>query len=184
MIASVLANCVMLTRVTFLVLILLPSMLVYVYLPLGMMLLAAILIASYFYLKGGKQLVGGSKMTVKSPFSIRPALTFAAFVAIILFVSKAASALLGSYGLYIAAFFAGLADVDAITVSAAEIASSGMEPLAVAATAIVIAVIVNIAIRIVYAFYFGTKKFGMYTVIMAAGMIAAGSIGAILILML
>jgi uncharacterized membrane protein (DUF4010 family) len=49
---------------------------------------------------------------------------FAAFIAIVLFISKAALVYLGSYGLFMTSAIAGLADVDAITISTSRLAAS------------------------------------------------------------
>lgn len=175
MIASTLANTVMLVRVLVLVLIFFPGLVVHIYLPLGIMFVASILVASYFYLQG-RGYAKSEPIKLKTPFSIGPALVFGAFIAVILFVSKAALVYLGSYGLYLTSMFAGLADVNAITVSVSRLASGGLAAIWTAVFAIMLAVFVNLAVHAVYAFYFGTRKFGLYTAAMAAIVIAAGTI--------
>jgi uncharacterized membrane protein (DUF4010 family) len=80
----------------------------------------------------------------------------------------------GNAGLYLTSAVAGLADVDAITISSSQLASSGLAAAPAAVTAILIAVFVNLAIHSAYAYYFGTKKFGLYNAIMAAVIIVAG----------
>ncbi len=173
MVASTLANMVMLLRVIFLASIFFVGLIPYLYLPLGIMCVASILVASYFYLQGRGNGKAG-QIQLKTPFNIVPALIFAAFLAIVLFISRAALLYLGSYGLFITSAAAGLADVDAITVSTARLAASGLADPLTAVTAIMIAVFVNLAIHGAYAFYFGTKKFGLYNAAMAAIIIAAG----------
>jgi len=173
MVASTLANMVMLLRVVFLVSIFFAGLIPYVYLPLGIMCVASILVASYFYLQGRGNGKAG-QVQLKTPFNIVPALLFAAFIAMVLFISRAALIYLGSYGLFLTSAAAGLADVDAITVSTARLAASGLADPLTAVTAIMIAVFVNLAIHSAYAFYFGTKKFGLYNAAMAAIVIAAG----------
>jgi uncharacterized membrane protein (DUF4010 family) len=59
MVAVTLSNLVMLIRVLFLVSIFFAGLLPYVYLPIGMMCLACLLVASYFYLKGRGNGKGG-----------------------------------------------------------------------------------------------------------------------------
>ncbi len=182
MVASTLANAVMLIRVAFIVLVFFPALLYYIYIPLGAMFIVGLLVASYFYLQSNRMSHQGQPIRLGSPFSIKPALTFGALITIILFVSKIAASYLGSYGLYITALFAGLADVDAIAISASELASSQSILPVVAVVSILIAVFVNLGIRVAYAYYFGTKKFGAYTILMAVTMVGAGGIIAILIL--
>jgi len=179
MVATTLSNTVMLLRVLFLIFLFFPALLINIYLPIGFMFVASILVAAYFYIQGrgdGK----GEPIHLKTPFSIGPALIFTAFIAIVLFISKAALVYVGSYGLYLTSAFAGLADVNAITVSTSQLASGGFATPHTAALAILIAVFVNLAIHGVYAFYFGTKKFGLYTVAMATVIVAAGALVALL----
>jgi uncharacterized membrane protein (DUF4010 family) len=67
-----------------------------------------------------------------NPFSIAPALKFALLFVLILFVSKAALDFIGARALYLTAVFAGLTDVDAITLTIARLARESLD----AATAI------------------------------------------------
>jgi uncharacterized membrane protein (DUF4010 family) len=98
----------------------------------------------------------------------------------VLFISRAALLYAGSYGLYLTSVFAGLADVNAVTVSTSQLASSGLTNPHTAVIAILLAVFVNLAVHAVYAFYFGTKRFGLYTAAMAFVVIAAGAVVAVL----
>jgi uncharacterized membrane protein (DUF4010 family) len=173
MVAATLANMVMLLRVLFLIYIFFSGLLPYIYLPIGIMCVTCILVASYFYLQGrGSR--KGETIKLKTPFNIVPALIFATFIAVVLFVSKAALLYLGDYGLFVTSAFAGLADVDAIAISTSQLASDGLASVPVAVTAIMLAVFVNLAIHAAYAFYFGTKKFGLYNAGMSAVVIASG----------
>jgi uncharacterized membrane protein (DUF4010 family) len=173
MVAATLANMVMLLRVLFLIYIFFSGLLPYIYLPIGIMCVTCILVASYFYLQGrGSR--KGETIKLKTPFNIVPALVFATFIAVVLFVSKAALMYLGNYGLFVTSAFAGLADVDAIAISTSQLASDGLASVPVAVTAIMLAVFVNLAIHAAYAFYFGTKKFGLYNAAMSAVVIASG----------
>jgi uncharacterized membrane protein (DUF4010 family) len=181
MVAVTLSTLVMLIRVLFLVSIFFAGLLPYIYLPIGTMCLACLFVASYFYLRGRGNGKGGT-IRLKTPFSILPALMFAAFIAIVLFVSKAALIYLGSYGLFVTSAIAGLADVDAITISTSRLAATSLAATATAVTAIMIAVFVNLGVHSAYAFYFGTKKFGLYNAAIAAVIIAAGAVAVALTL--
>jgi hypothetical protein len=55
------------------------------------------------------------QVKLKNPFSLGPAISFAVFFVFIILVSKVARNYWGDAGLYFAAAFSGLADVDAIT---------------------------------------------------------------------
>ena len=181
-VAATLANTVMLARVCVLVLLFNPALLAFVVPPMAAMGIAGLLMAGYFYLKSTHKVREGEAIKLRSPFSLRPALTFAAFIAVILFVSKTAAEYFGSYGLYATALFAGLADVDALTISASDLAAGGQAAPAVAVIAILIAVFVNLLIRIVYAYYFGTRKFGANMAVMALTMLGAGVASALIYL--
>ena len=173
MAATTLANTVMVLRVLFLISLFDTSLLAYVYLPMGMMFVAGILVAAYFYIKGRD---GGKNGTIhlKTPFSIVPALMFTAFIGIVLFISKAALVYVGSYGLYLTAAIAGLADTNAITISTSQLAAGGLANPHIAVLAIMLAVFVNLAIHGLYGLYFGTKKYCMYVTAMASAFIIVG----------
>ncbi|HUL62571.1 MAG TPA: MgtC/SapB family protein [Methanocella sp.] len=182
MVACTLANVVMLLRVALIVLVFNPALLYSLYLPLGVMFVVGIFVASYFYLRSPPFAhAEGQPIRLGSPFSIRPALTFGLLISIILALSKIATYYGHNAGLYVTALFAGLADVDAITISASQLASAADIVSRVAVFAVLIAVFVNLGIRIVYAYYFGTREFGRYTIGMAVVMVVSGLAMAFLI---
>ena len=84
----------------------------------------------------------------KNPFELGPALTFGFLFAVILLIAKAATMYLGDTGIYLSSIVAGLADVDAITLSMAELSR---DPTALdhltAARAIVLAVASNTLVK-------------------------------------
>jgi len=88
-------------------------------------------------------------VTFNNPFELKPALTFGLIFAVILLVSRAAQVYLGDMGVYISSTIAGLADVDAIALSLAELSSSdpdGLDPRT-AAKAIILASAANTAAK-------------------------------------
>jgi uncharacterized membrane protein (DUF4010 family) len=182
MTASTLANVVMLLRVALIILVINPGLLYYVYLPLGVMLVAGLFVASYFYIRSKHIIHTGQEIRLGSPFSIKPALTFGLLITVILAVSRIANYYASSAGLYVTSLFAGLADVDAITLSASQLARGASIEPRVAVFAILIAVFVNLGIRVVYAYYFGTQKFGKYTIGMAVVMVVSGLAIAVLMI--
>jgi uncharacterized membrane protein (DUF4010 family) len=106
----------------------------------------------------GSRDVGQVKL--KNPFSVGPALKFAAFFVGILVVAKLARQYLGDSGLYLAAAASGLADVDAITLSVTEQVSGGELAREVGAVSITIAVVSNSVVKTGIAFYSGGLRFG------------------------
>lgn len=121
------------------------------------------------------------QLKITSPFRIGPALKFALFFVIVLFVAKIGSVYLGSKGMYLTALLSGLADVDALTVSVAELTSTGSVAANVGVTAIVIGVITNTLVKAGIANIFGSKEFKKKINIVFALIILAGIISLLFI---
>ena len=78
----------------------------------------------------------------KNPFELGPALTFGLIYAVILLAANAARLYLGDTGIYLSSIASGLADVDAITLTMAELSrEGGGVELQTAARAIVLAAV-------------------------------------------
>jgi uncharacterized membrane protein (DUF4010 family) len=83
-----------------------------------------------------------------NPFELKSALAFGALYAVILVGSKAAEMYLGTTGLYASAIASGLADVDAVTLSMAELSRpGGSVGLDTAATAVTLAAASNTVVK-------------------------------------
>jgi len=82
-----------------------------------------------------------------NPFELGPAVKFGLIYAVILLISKAAQMYLPTAGVYLASVVAGLTDVDAITLSMAELSSTGGLDLGTAARAIVLAAMSNTVVK-------------------------------------
>ncbi len=83
-----------------------------------------------------------------NPFSLGPAIQFGLLYGVVLIGSKALSMYLGDAGVYIGALASGVADVDAITLSMAELSrGDGELTNATAANAIVLAAASNTAVK-------------------------------------
>lgn len=102
-------------------------------------------------------------LKLSSPFQLKPALKFGLFFAALLYVSKFATAYFGDQGLYITAFVSGFMDVDAITVSVAELTSNDELSRTVGSVAIVIAAMTNTLTKGVIALAFASRKVGVRT---------------------
>jgi uncharacterized membrane protein (DUF4010 family) len=76
-------------------------------------------------------------------------------VSLVTIVAKAAQTYLGAAGLYLAGALAGLTDVDAISLSMANLAAANPESLVVAARAIIIAVLANTLVKAGMAVFMG-----------------------------
>jgi uncharacterized membrane protein (DUF4010 family) len=113
-------------------------------------------------LKPQKKASFGKKMSIGSPFAFRPALQFAFLFAAIIAISAIANKYLGHFGIYIASIFGGLADLDAITISSASLATTPVSApvisFSLAATSILIAGCVNTLVKLGITKFGGTKE--------------------------
>jgi uncharacterized membrane protein (DUF4010 family) len=85
------------------------------------------------------------EVAVKNPFSLTAAAKFAALFAVVLLAVKIVQQTMPPSGLYAVAALSGLVDVDAITLSMAELAKTGEAQVAV--VAIVIAALSNTLVK-------------------------------------
>lgn len=84
----------------------------------------------------------------KNPFELGPALTFGLIYAVILLATNTARLYLGSTGIYLSSIASGLADVDAITLSLAELSLDTRDlDLQTAARGIVLAAVSNTLVK-------------------------------------
>jgi len=87
-------------------------------------------------------------MDFSNPFELRPALTFGALYAVILLVSRLAQTEFGDGGVYVSSVLAGLTDVDAITLSMAELSQPGGDvEVVVASRAVTLAAMSNTVVK-------------------------------------
>lgn len=111
---------------------------------------------------------------LKSPFQLRPALQFGLLFAVLLLVSKFASESFGDQGLYITAFLSGVMDVDAITVSMANLHKAGDISASSASVAVTIAAMTNTLSKGIIVLCFASKQVGLRVLF---GMILILSVG-------
>ncbi|MBU1151996.1 MgtC/SapB family protein [Patescibacteria group bacterium] len=114
-------------------------------------------------------------LDIESPFSLLPALKFGAIFAGVLFLSKAMTVWFGDSGLYVTSVFSGLMDVDAITVSVANLANNGLAEKS-AVYAITIATMTNTVVKGGIFLFLGSRVVGRKIVAIFTLMILAGGI--------
>ncbi len=96
------------------------------------------------------------EVSLINPFELGPALTFGAFYGLILLVARAAQLYFGDTGLLVSGALAGLTDVNAITLTMAELSRQvGGIPYETAAGAIILAVLANTLTKTVMVFVAG-----------------------------
>jgi len=144
--AVMLAWAIMFVRVLVEVAVINPSLLVTVWAPVVGVCLASLAYCAYLY---GVQPADEQEepQTVRNPFRLVPAITFGILYAVILVLSNWAQGYLGNAGVYLSSVVAGLADVDAITLSMARLHESGDVEARTATRAIVIAAAANTVLK-------------------------------------
>lgn len=122
--------------------------------PLVAMALAAgLVVAVVFWRQGKRQTTDG--VTLSNPFELSSAVKLAALVVAVLLVSRWASEQFGTGAVYVTALLAGITDVDAITLSAAQLSSAGQLAAPAAAITIFLAAASNTVAKAAMAFAIG-----------------------------
>jgi uncharacterized membrane protein (DUF4010 family) len=156
--ASILSSIVMLFRVGFIVYVINKEILPALAVPLAAMAVSG----TGFALITRNHSKQAPKVAFESPLALAPALKFAAFFALILLISKVAQMYYGASGVYVVAVLAGLADVNAITITIAGMALTGALGAGAAAVGIILAVISNTIVKIWLGHLFGSKEFSSW----------------------
>lgn len=151
--------------------------------PFALMSLASGAFVLFFYWQSLRQKPPKTEPTaeipVKNPFSLTAAIKFGAFFALILLVVRLTQIYLHAAGLYLVAVLVGLTDVDAITLSMAELANNGGNPVT-ASNAIVIASMSNTVVKGAIVVALGDKSMRKQMVF-ATGVIVLTGLGALFV---
>src|SRR5690349_20726810 len=116
---------------------------------------AAGLLISFFLWQRSKARETGTVSARANPFELSEAIKSGFLFGFVTVVAKAAETYFGATGLYLAGALAGLTDVDAISLSMANLATMNPESLLIAARTIVIAVVANTLVKAVMAAFMG-----------------------------
>ena len=116
-----------------------------VWLPIALAGLVGLLYCVYLFFAQRTTEKGDVKFS--NPFDLMSAIKFGLLYALVLLISRAAQMYLGDTGLYLSSLISGLADVDAITLSMAELSRSGVLEMDKAALAIVLATMSNTLVK-------------------------------------
>jgi len=154
-----LASAVMFPRVLVWVAAVHRPLLPLVLLPMSVMFLADLAVAALIWRRartapGPEQ----PKVELANPLKLRTAITFGLVFAVVLVAVRAANEFFGSAGVYAASALAAITDVDSITLSTAQLAGRAELDLRVAATAIVLASLINTAAKGVMAWTLGSPQ--------------------------
>ncbi|MEE8182904.1 MAG: MgtC/SapB family protein, partial [Thermoplasmata archaeon] len=120
------------------------------------------------------------EVELKNPFSVRQALKFGLFFAIILLVAKAAQVHFADTGIYVASAFSGLMDVDAITLSMARLGGSHISNMT-ASIAIILAAISNTLVKGGIVVVLGTRQLSKYIIVIFGLAVAIGVVSSVVL---
>lgn len=168
------AWAVMVVRVAVLVLVLHPPLAIALAAPLAGA--AVVAIGSGLWLWRAAADRTSEAPPLGNPLELWSALKIVALITAVLLLSKALDATLGVAGLYLLAAISGLADVDAITLSAARLTQGGLD-LTAGATVVLIAAGVNTLVKAGLAVVLGGRAMALRILPATVAMLAAGAAG-------
>jgi uncharacterized membrane protein (DUF4010 family) len=177
----IIASTVMFPRIFFIVLVFSRSILGVLWIPLLVSTIAGFAVSYFFSNKLTKK--QNQQVEFKNPFELKSALLFGLIFGIIIFASKAAEVYMGTGGIYAASALAGITSVDAIVLTLSGLASSGLSEK-VAASAVIIAAVVNTIVKGTIAMFLGSDSLKKYVVIGLGIITAVSAAMLVLILML
>jgi uncharacterized membrane protein (DUF4010 family) len=124
-----------------------PALLARLWMPVAASVLVGLVYCVYLYFSQRKG-QESEKMEFANPFELGPAITFGLLFAVILFITRAAQVYLDDAGVYLSSFIGGIPDVNAITLSMAQLSrNAGGLDTGVAVRAIIIATVSNTLVK-------------------------------------
>ncbi len=180
--AIVLASTVMIPRVAIILIVVNAALLPIIALPFAAMLLTGI-ITVLFLRSGARHVDGADDVDVENPLKISTAVVFGLVFAVVLVIVTLAQEYLGNAGVYIAAMLTGLTGVDPITLSVGRLADQGALAATVAASAIVIATVMNTAAKVGIVMMIGSSELRRQIIwsLGAVVLVGAAAVGVLLL---
>jgi uncharacterized membrane protein (DUF4010 family) len=133
------------------------------------------LVASYALWRGKDHVDSKPRVEFSSPFTFGPAIKFGIFFAAVLFLTTAGQEIVGEKAIYAVSALSGLADVDAITVSASNLSKSGEIASESATLAILIGVATNTLFKAIIVLFMGSREVAKKVGIVFSLMLLAGA---------
>ena len=128
---------------------------------LAAMGLAGLIYAGYLYFS--QTAVDEEELALSNPFELSTAIKFGVVYALVLLGTKAAELYIGERAIFLTSFVAGLADVDAITLSISDLTRTGGSiSLEIGTYAIILAILSNTLAKTVLVFTLGSKSLRKY----------------------
>src|SRR5215472_1834125 len=178
--AITVAWTIMFVRVVVMVGLANPSLAAILSLPLGLMAATGMVVSLVLW-RHSRSRETGVVTTGANPFELGEAIKFGLLFGVVTVVAKAAEVYLGGTGLYLAGAVAGLTDVDAISLSMANLAAADGASLMIAARTIVVAVLSNTLAKTGMAVFLGTPALRRTLLLATLFFLIAGAAGAIIV---
>lgn len=169
------ASTVMFGRVLAEILIVQPDLALPMAIPLGAMLVVGALGCILLWRRIARTPENEPPKGLQNPFRLREAFRLGLVYAAVRLVTAAAWHHFGSSGLLVSAGISGLADVDAITISVANMHAGGLETH-VAVTAITLAVVVNTLVKTGLALALGSPRLALRVALVVVPAAASGAL--------
>lgn len=178
--AVILASTVMFPRIFILILLIHPPLAIKVLIPLLVMLLSGLVYIFFFQNKSlDEEGAVHPDFTITNPLKLSTAIKFGLLYAVVSIVVDIAQRFLGSSGVYLVSFVAGITDVNAITLSISRLTSTIQLSLNVAAIGVIIAALVNTLAKGVISFISGSPELRRpviraFLIMLVSGIISSG----------
>ena len=115
------------------------------WIPISAAAIAGLLYSFWLYRKQKFDETG--EVSVSNPFELGAAIKFGLLYAVVLLISRTAQIYFGDTGIYVSSILSGLVDVDAITLSMAQLSKNGEIAMETAELAIVLAAMSNTVVK-------------------------------------
>jgi hypothetical protein len=172
--AVIIASTVMCVRLLVVLFIAEPRLGQQLAVALGSMAVVGLAATTFLYLRPSEKKGQADAMVeLENPFELSSALKFGALFVAVMLLSRWAQSTFGSSGAYTAGVLAGSTDVDAISLSMANLVKLGEVEVQVARTTVVLAACSNTVVKAVMALVLGGAVMGRRVIVVSAGMVAA-----------
>jgi uncharacterized membrane protein (DUF4010 family) len=148
--------------------------------PLGAMAVTGVAICAVLYVRQARGPVSPTTVELSNPFELSSAVKFGAFFIVILILSRWAMETFGEGGSYVTGVLAGLTDVDAITLSMANLVKSGDLEVRVAERTVVLAACSNTLVKGGMALVLGGTALGRRVLVAFAIVLGVGLVTTLL----
>jgi uncharacterized membrane protein (DUF4010 family) len=154
--AGILTACATLFARTLLITWVMNPVLCQTLLPAFLVMSLVTYLMAFLLWKNARDFRTHEELALKNPFQLGMALKFAAFLVLIMLLSKLLKDYFGDTGSYFLAAISGLADADPIIISMSQMSNQGLD-VDVAAKAILIAVSVNSGLKSIFSAVIGNR---------------------------